>query len=296
MTDAQTDQRTARPSLFDRRGVLGFALAASLLPPIALAALSGIAVSEIWSQHPESDRLLFANGGGGILETVRLSVSFWRGAGIALVPTAGLLAFGSLFVWSAVLDAFCHDDRLRPRDVAASSVVHVGRLAALYGVFLLLRAGAIGVTVFLVQGIAPAITRDGSERSQTLGAIGAGVVGLALLELLRVLHDLASVAAVRHEASLLTTLISALGAFREGFFQLCARRLPYALGALSLLVGATLAASTLWESGTAIVGRALLHGAALAGVLVLRAAWLHGLFAHVERPPLTTQIDEPSDL
>lgn len=285
-----------RPSLFERRGVLGFALAATLLPPIVLAAVSGIAVSEIWSQHPESDRFLFVAGGGGILETARLSLPFWRGAGIALVPTAGLLAFGSLFVWSAVLDAFRDSDRRRPRDVAASAVVHVGPLAALYGIFLLLRGATLGIAVFLVQGIAPAVARDGTERAQTFAALGAALVGLGLLELVRVLHDLASVAAVRHGAPLLTTLITALGAFREGFFGLCARRLAFATGALLLLLGASLAASTLWEGQAAIVGRALLHGGALAGVLLLRAAWLHGLFAHVDRPPLTTQIDEPSDL
>lgn len=285
-----------RPALFERRGVLGFAVAATLFPPILLATFAGIAVSEIWAQHPESDRLLFADGGGGILETVRLSLSFWRGAGTALVPTAGLLAFGSLFVWSAVLDAFRHDEPLRPRDVAAASVVHVGRLAAVYGIFLVLRAALVGITVYLIQAVAPAIARDGSERAQTLTAIGAGLVGLGLLELVRIVHDLASVVVVRHEAGLWTTLLTALGAFREGFFRLCARRLPYLVAALGLLASTSLAASAMWESKPALLGRAVLHAAALGGVVLLRAAWLHGLFAHVDRPPLTTQVDEPSDL
>jgi len=276
--------------------VLAFAVGATLLPPVALSAIAGVAVSEIWSQHADSDRFLFSSGGAGLLETARLSVAFWRGAGLVAVPTAGLMAFASLFVWSAVLDAFCHDERLRPRDVASSSVVHVGRLAAVYGVFLLLRAATIWITIVLVQGVAPAVARDATERSQTLVAVAAGLAGLMLLELVRVLQDLTSVAAVRHEQSLVTTLITALGAFRDGFFALCARRAPFALASAALLVGATLGASAMWESAPAVLGRALCHGAALTGLLVLRAAWLRGLFAHLVRPPLTTQVDEAIDL
>jgi hypothetical protein len=284
------------PLLRDRPGIVCFAIGATLLPPIVLSSVTGLAVSELWSSHAESDRLLLVSGGAGLLETARLTLPFWRAAGVALVPSLALLTFGSLFVWSAALDAFRHDEPLRPRDVAASSVVHVGRLAALYGVFLVARAGVVGVTVLLVQGIAPALARDGSERTQSLVAYGAAAVGLCLLELVRIAHDLSTAATVRHDAPVITSIITALGAFRDRFARLLARRLPYVVAAALLIVLATLGAAPFWESGAALVLRAGLHQTALAGLVVLRLAWLRGLLDEVGERSLTTQVDEPSDL
>ena len=59
---------------------------------------------------------------------------------------------------------------------------------------------------------------------------------------------------------------------------------------------ATLGAAPFWESGAALVLRAGLHQTALAGLVMLRLAWLRGLLDEVGERSLTTQVDEPSDL
>jgi hypothetical protein len=270
-----------------RSGSLAFAVFATLLPTWLLSSVFGVAVSEVWAQHLDSDRLLFRDGSALLLETVRSSMPFLRGVGTLTAPTLAALTFVSLFVWSALLDVLARpaSDRLRPADFAAASTRHVGVFAVLFAVFLILRGLLLGVTVFLVQGIAPAIARDATERGQTIAALVAALVGWTLLEGLRLLQDLITVACVRHETSLAAAALSALGVFRDRFGALVLRKALYLFG-VALVVGvAVLAPSSLWEQRGAIFLRALVHQGALALLVVGRAAWLTFLLEEIGPKP-----------
>ena len=285
---------TNEPTLWQRRGVLAGAVVATVAPAAGLAVVFGVSVSEVWAHHLLSDRLLFAGGGGRLVETVRLSLPFWRGVGTLALPTLAGLVFLSLFVWSAVLDSLCHGDRLRPRDVATSATLHVGNFAALYGIFLLARGAVALFTATLMTAVAPAVARDASERSKSFAVLAAALVGVVLLELLRLLHDLSTAAVVRHQDTLGASLLTALDVFRERLPALVLRRLGYTAGFLGLLVGTLWLGTTLWESTSALLARTCLHLAAIAAAIVLRAGWLRGMLCEVashELPPRA--LDEP---
>jgi hypothetical protein len=282
--------------LFGRSGALSFTVFATLVPTWLLGSIFGVAVSEIWSQHRESDRLLFRDGGALLLESVRSSMPFLRGVGTLTGPTLAALTFVSLFVWSGLLDALARPvgTRLRPSEFAAATTRYVGNFAAIFAVTLLLRAALIGVTIFLVQGIAPAIARDASERGRTFAAVGAALVGWGLLEGLRLLQDLTTVVCVRHDASLASAGLSALGVFRDRFARLVLRKGVYFLASSLVVAVAVLAPTSFWEQRFALFARVGIHQLALAALVVLRAAWLTFLLEEIgpKRPAWSEALSE----
>jgi hypothetical protein len=270
--------------LVDRWATLLLVFGATSLPALGLAAPAARLVGGLWGDHPAGDLLLFRPGGFYLLETVRM-LGRDAGAAAVLAPWVLLVVSAALLVpWSALLVALSRRGRIRPAELARLAVERLPPLAFLFGAGLFARALLLLLGYVLIDVIGRGLGGESARRETAAMAVAAAIAAL-LLSILRVLHDLAQAASVRHEEGAGAALLAGLDALR-GRFGACMISWGWrALVATALVALAAVAAGAIGvSSGAALLAVAVVHQSTLAALVALRAAWLRDALSLVGPP------------
>jgi hypothetical protein len=246
-------------------------------------------VRAVYGSGPRGDATLWDAGGHAMLDFL------WHGArGITPVAATGEFvlivgAVAGLMPMAAAMFAMAYATRDSPAAGFVRSVA--GALRAMPSLLLLLvvvglmQAIAAGIGFVLAETVeAWAHTGLGEARAQRMG-IGVGLVFVALVSGLGVMHDLARAVVVRSRTSALRALVLGAQTFGRAPLPIWWSWAWRALLSLApVLAAAALAARIGGRGGVALLLLAFLHQGVVLSRVALRASWLAEALRSVDRP------------
>jgi hypothetical protein len=258
---------------------------------LALAAPLASLFGRALGHYPDIDRALLEPGGVMFIEALRVNragIAPAMGGVWALALVAGVV---SIVPFGVLVAGLAGQGRERISALFGRAFESFGVLALLWAIALVAQVVVLSVLVLVLGKVAtnaplsPVGSTIATALSGLLAVLGASVVGVA--------HDLARVAAVTEDASL-------LGAIKRAWATLGPR--PYFAylwrAALALLVVAVAAwiAPPLAPVGAPPVALAfLLHQVAVMTAALLRASWLDVAIKRLrDRPPVGLSEPEPA--
>jgi hypothetical protein len=262
------------------------------LPSLAVGLVAGELVGAIWGHRFEGDWLLWRPGAFELLETARLL----RREGevlLSLGPWA-VLAYSLLGLapWAAAVVAFARPEVTGPAARLARAVERVPALTFVYGLGLVGRV--LGLLVGLAIGglLAPAISGPSLQLEAAIKVVAALVAAL-LVAVVRVWHDLATAAAVRHQSGGREASITALSVLRSRFPRaMIGWGARLAAGAALVALAALATGSLSLASSRSVALVLLIHQLVIGALVALRCAWLADAVELVGRPLFADFFDE----
>jgi hypothetical protein len=271
------------PTLRSRWRVLLIAFVLTSLPgwvtALPVRALAGATLAG----YPEGDALLDTPGGAWWVELLRLNPRSLQ-AGLSVLPWWSLaVAYLGLVTWTIVLEALSHDGGGDRWSLAASALRRLRPMSVVLALWLIVR-GVIGAAaVLIVTWLAPALASTGNERTQTVTQMSFALVMLVLALLVRVPHDLAYAACVRHDEGGVDSCITGLAALRNAPVQAITSWASRAAASAVLVIATAKLTSMIGSRSTAhVMATAAIHQAVLVALVVLRADWLRHAILLVE--------------
>lgn len=281
-------------SLRARWATVAFVVLCTSVPALLLSAPGGWLVGGLWGAMPEGDLVVFRPGAFFLFETLRTFNRELR-ALVSLGPWLLLLLSAlSILPWTALLCALASPERQTPSTLARLAVGKSGTMLFLFGIGLLMRVLTALLGYVLVDVVGRGLG-GGQPARELVSMLSCGLVAIALLSAVRVVHDLAQAAVVRQDERGAGALWSALDAFRR---RPLAATIAWGWRSLLSLALVALAAVVVQAVGVETKAHlllvALVHQATLALLVVLRASWLRDALQLIGEPPFTPLRDEPA--
>jgi hypothetical protein len=265
------------------------------LPALAVGLVAGEFVGSIWGHRIEGDWLLWKPGGFELLETARLLRR--EGEVLLVLGPWAVLAYSLLGLgpWGAAVVAFARPEVTGTAARLGRATEHLPALTFLYGLGLVGRILCALIGLAIAGLLAPAIT--GSNLRLEAAIKGAGVlVALGLMGVVRVWHDLAVAAAIRHRSGGREASITGLTVLRDRFARALfgwGARLAVAIVLVVLAAEASGALSL--ESVRSVAALLLMHQVILVALVVLRCGWLADAVHLVGRPLFADFLEENAE-
>lgn len=279
MTRAET-----LPTLRARWRVLLVAFVLTSLPGWATALPIRALVGATIAGYPEGDSLFGLPGGAWWVELMRLNPRSIQAALTVLPWWSIAIAYLGLITWTFVLEALSRDvDTTDTWLLVTSALRRLRPMSVVLALWLIVRGIVGALALIVVTWLAPVISSTGNERTQTLTQVGFGLVMGTLALLVRVPHDLAYAACVRHDERGIDACITGLAALRNAPARATLTWASRAAASVILVGLAALATHLVGaRSMPQIVVIGVIHQAVIASLVLLRADWLRRAMMLVE--------------
>jgi len=235
-------------------------------------------VGAVVGHFPEGDSLLWKEGGRWLAETVRLTRDT-KTSLVALLPWELALATAALLIpWSYLLVLVASAAvPVTPRPPPSLWQQTMVRLPMLFVLAIALLVSRVVVAALVVFGwaVMPKVAGVEEGRSSDLILVAVLLFGSLLWSLLRVVHDLAAVAAVARRATFLSLLGTGFrGLAKKPFSTYGGYLLSVGLQAFLLYDAALLVGKIGIDTTLQVVLVTGVHLSALTMLVLIRTAWL----------------------